>query len=190
MEQFNSNTYKKQGVTQEFLHSCVGKLIILAIVSVILTVIAIMTVPTEDEMRFQMEDNIRQCIIDNDSILGDGLDESINNFGYIFTYADSTEVNQELLQTFNKYNKMQIFRHALYSTAYLFNNLHPEGVRIGLGIFNGVIPMLHWDDFVMSTGAVRGDYNKRLIRDTYLPDEFVGENPNLKPYHYQGNPDN
>lgn len=190
MDQFNSNTYKKQGVMQEFYHSCFGKLIILAVISFILLIIAIMTVPSDDVMRIQMEDNIRQCLIDNDSIHGDALDETINNIGNTFTYADSAGVNQEMLATFKKYNKLEIFRHTLYSTAYIFNNLHPEGVRVGLGLFNFVIPMLYYNEFVMSTGAVRGDYNQKLIRDTYVPDEYVGDNPNLKPYHYEGNPDN
>jgi hypothetical protein len=42
----------------------------------------------------------------------------------------------------------------------------------------------------MNTGAVRGDYGKRLIRDITLPSNYTGENPNVQPYHYQGDPDN
>ena len=34
MDQFNTNTYKKQGVMQEFLHSCFGKLLIFFIIAV------------------------------------------------------------------------------------------------------------------------------------------------------------
>ena len=33
MEQFNSNTYKKQTAWQEFTHSCLGKIIILAVIA-------------------------------------------------------------------------------------------------------------------------------------------------------------
>ena len=189
MDQFNTNTYKKQGVMQEFLHSCFGKLLIFFIIALILLIIAIMTVPSTDVMRAEMNDNIRQCLIDNDSIHGDGLDETIHNIGRTFTYADSAAVNQEMLNTFHKYNKLEIYRHALFTTAYLYNNLNPEGIRIGLGLYNTVISMLYYNDFVMSTGAVRGNYNEQLIKDTDVPDEYIGENPNLKPYHYQGNPD-
>jgi hypothetical protein len=94
-----------------------------------------------------------------------------------------------MLDTFHKYNKLEIYRHVLFTTAYLYNNLNPEGIRVGLGLYNTVISMLYYNDFVMSTGAVRGNYNEQLIKDTDVPDEYIGENPNLKPYHYQGNPD-
>jgi hypothetical protein len=42
----------------------------------------------------------------------------------------------------------------------------------------------------MNLGPVRGKYNQRLIQDVAVPDEYIGDNPNIKPYHYQGNPDN
>jgi hypothetical protein len=41
----------------------------------------------------------------------------------------------------------------------------------------------------MNVGNVRGEYNKRLIQDVAVPDPYIGENPNVQPFHYKGNPD-
>ena len=41
----------------------------------------------------------------------------------------------------------------------------------------------------MFDAAVRGEYNKRLIQDVAVPDPYIGENPNVQPFHYKGNPD-
>lgn len=41
----------------------------------------------------------------------------------------------------------------------------------------------------MNTGAVRGDYGRRLIQDVVVPDDYMGDNPNVQPFHYKGNPD-
>jgi hypothetical protein len=40
----------------------------------------------------------------------------------------------------------------------------------------------------MNTGAVRGDYNQKLI-NTPVPEMYTGDNPNIQPFHYKGNPD-
>ena len=77
MEQFNSNTYKKQTATQEFTHSCLGKFIILVAISCILLLVAAVTCPSDSMMRWQMEDNIRECLKASDSIQNDVIDFSI-----------------------------------------------------------------------------------------------------------------
>ena len=33
------------------------------------------------------------------------------------------------------------------------------------------------------------DYNKKLIKDQPVPDLYTGDNPNIQPFHYKGNPD-
>ena len=189
MEQFNSNTYKKQTPFQEFYHSCLGKVIILAVVALVLTIVALMTVPTNSQMRWQMEDNIQECLQDNDSIQGDVIDDYVQNIGRIFTHADTTLTDKDQWATYNKYNKLEIYPHTLFSTARIHNNMHPEGVRVGLGLYGIVIPTIRYADLLMITGPIRGKYNKRLIQDIVIPDEYIGDNPNLKPYHYKGNPD-
>jgi len=186
MDQFN----KKQSLANEFTHSCLGKIIILAIVMFILSIVAIMTAPKEEVMIAYAEDNIRQCLQDNDSIKGDAIDDAVSNIGRTFTVADSTLDNKEMVEACKKYNKIEAYRHTLYSTARIRNNRYPEGVRVGIGIFGLVISTICYDDLVLDLGPVRGKYNEPLIKDAAVPDPYLGENPYIKPYHYQGNPDN
>ena len=103
MEQDAKNSYRtQQSVAQEFYHSCLGRIVILIAILLVLFVIAVITVPSEAKMQSEMMDDILECIHDNDSIKGDGIDDTIANFGRIFSEADSTEADKELLEAFNK----------------------------------------------------------------------------------------
>ena len=71
------------------------------------------------------------------------------------------------------------------------NGIYPQGRRISIGIFGTVVSTIHYGDLVLSTGAIRGEYGKRLNDPLEnVPDDDFGENPHVEPYHYQGNPDN
>ena len=83
-----------------------------------------------------------QCLQENDSIQGDPIDDYVNNIGFIFTKADTTKIFPDLIKAYRDLNRMEIYHHSLYSTAYLFNNMHPEGVRIGVGVYGLVVPTL------------------------------------------------
>ena len=185
----NRGSYKKQSMAQQFVHSCLGKVIILIAACILLFIIALFTVPSDNQMKWQMEDNIRECLQDNDSIHGDKIDEAFSNVRRIFTHADTTVNDKERLETFHRLNKLEYYRHSFFSTAHVRNNIYPQGIREGIGIFGIVIPTINYDDFLMSEGPVRGKYNERLIKDMYVPDDYLGDNPHLKPYHYKGNPD-
>ena len=187
MDQFNPNTYKKQSTAQQFTGSCLGKIIICAAIAIILLIVAALTRPTDSYMHWQMEDNIMECIAASDSIESDIIDDYVGNIGRVLTHADSTEINKELLETYKKLNKLEIYPHTLLKTARIVNNIHPEGVRVGIGIFGIVIPTVKYSDLLMNTGAVRGDYNQKLIKDK-VPDLYTGDNPNVQPFHYKGNP--
>lgn len=189
MEQFNTNTYKKKTAWQEFYHSCLGKIVILAAIACLLALIAAFTRPTEAMMVWQTEDNIHECIQSSDSIESDIIDDYVGNIGRIITHADTTKTNPELWATYKQLNKLEIYTHILFRTAHIINNAHPEGVRVGIGVFGIVFPTIKYSDLLMNTGTVRGDYNKRLIREVTIPED-LGENPNVQPFHYQGNPDN
>ena len=189
MEQFNQNTYKKPNLFQEFYHSCLGKVVILAIIMLIMAIIAIMSVPSYEKTMRETEDNIRQCLQDNDSIKGDLIDEIVMNVGRSFSEADSTLDNKELLEACWAHNKLEIYRHTLYSTARVRNTTHPQGVRVGIGIFGKIFSTVCYSDLVLNLGPIRKKYNQRLIQDAVIPDNYIGDNPNLKPYHYKGNPD-
>ena len=190
MEPTNRSTYKRQSMSTEFTNSCLGKLIILAVIVVILLIVAVMTVPSEEEMQAQMNDNIRECIQDNYEKRCDPVDEIFNNIRRPFTEADTTFNDKEILDIFNRNNRVEVYRHTLFTTCHIVNNVHPEGLREGIGIFGLVIPILNYDDFMMTEGNVRGKNNDRIIKDTAIPEmEDLGENPMLKPYHYKDNPD-
>ena len=190
MEQDAKNSYRtQQSVAQEFYHSCLGRIVILIAILLVLFVIAVITVPSEAKMQSEMMDDILECIHDNDSIKGDGIDDTIANFGRIFSEADSTEADKELLEAFNKYNKLEIYRHSFYSTARLRNNLSAEGIRVGIGIFGFVIPTVKYSDIILFVSTFK-NYNKERLVDPPSQDEYVGENPNIKEYHYLGDPDN
>lgn len=190
MEQDAKNSYRtQQSVAQEFYHSCLGRIVILIAILLVLFVIAVITVPSEAKMQSEMMDDILECIHDNDSIKGDGIDDTIANFGRIFSEADSTEADKELLEAFNKYNKLEIYRHSFYSTARLRNNLSAEGIRVGVGIFGFVIPTIKYSDIILFVSTFK-NYNKERLIDPPSQDEYVGENPNIKEYHYLGDPDN
>ena len=190
MEQDNKNSYRtKQSLPQEFYHSCLGKIILLLVLLFVLFVIAVITVPSDEKMETEMMDNIRECIQQNDSIKGDAIDDAVANFSRIFTEADTTFNDKEVMEAFHKYNKLEIYRHSFYTTARLRNNLSAEGIRVGVGIFNLVIPTIKYSDIILFVSTIK-NYNKERLIDPAPQDEYVGENPNIKEYHYLGDPDN
>ncbi len=189
MEPTNRSTYKKQSMSADFTNSCLGKLIILAGIILILLIVALFTVPSEEVTRTEMEDNIRECLQDNFEKRLDTADATFNNICRPFTEADSTFNDKEVLEIFNRNNRLEINRHALYTTARLYNNLKPEGVCEGIGIFGIVIPIINYDDFLMAEGNVRGKNHDRILPNNSVPEMDYGDNPMLKPYHYKGNPD-
>ena len=104
--------------------------------------------------------------------------------------ADTTYTNPEMLKMFHKYNRLEVYRHPGYKTVHVINGLYPQGRRISIGVFGCVISTIHYTDLVLSTGAARGDYGKSLrVAPEDTPEIDLGENANVEPYHYQGNPD-
>ena len=187
MEQFNRDLYKKETLFQQFYHSCLGKVIILGVVILLLFVIGMMTVPSTEKMKQSTMDNIHQCLQENDSTRNDDLDEFFCNINRTLSTADTTLTNKEIYKAFKSFNKLEVYQHSSFATAYLRSNLHPQGVRVGIGVFGFVISTVRYSDLVLDLGPTRGDYNQQLIQEVVVPD--LGESPNLKPYHYKGNPD-
>ncbi len=190
MEQDNKNSYRtKQSLPQEFYHSCLGKIVILLVLLFVLFIIAVMTRPSDEKMQTEMMDNIRECIQQNDSIKGDAIDDAVANMSRIFTVADTTINDKEAMEAFDKYNKLEIYQHSFYSTARLRNNLSAEGIRVGIGIFNLVIPTVKYSDIILFVSTIK-NYNKERLIDPVPQDDYIGENPNVTEYHYLGDPDN
>ena len=194
MDQFNSvnsDSYKKKNILQEVFHSCLGKIVIFLGVLLVLYIFAIITVPTKNMMLEEAFDNIQECLQDNDSIKADEIDEFINNISRTISVADTTKTNKEVLNTFLKYNTLIVYSHLGFKTVHIVNGIYPQGERIGIGLFQTVISTVNYNDLVVTTGAVRGDYNKQLNAPVEVPDSlYTGENPNVQPYHYQGDTEN
>ena len=107
MYQSNRGDYRtKETFLGMLWNSCLGKAVILLILLGIPAVIAMLTRPSEEYMRDEMIDNIRQCIERPDSLRTDVMDDAINNLTYIFTQAD-TVVNTDLLASFKRYNRLE-----------------------------------------------------------------------------------
>ena len=147
--------YKSDDTVKDaFLHSCLGKLVILAGFVVILLLIAYFTAPSEKEMTTNMEDNVMQCLQENDSIQGDPIDDYVNNIGFIFTKADTTKIFPDLIKAYRDLNRMEIYHHSLYTTSYLFNNMHPQGIRVGIGGFGLVFPTVTFSSPTMTSAPI------------------------------------
>ncbi len=171
---YNSG-YKKPNAIQDIRHSCFGKMLVIIVVFGIITLIAAFTRPSDSMMRWQAEDNIIECIIASDSIQSDFIDDYVGNLGRILTHADKSKLNRETWKVFNKHNKIAIYSHVGFKTAYIHNNVNPDGVRVAIGIFGVVIPTITYSDMLLNLDNVRGEYGQRLIRSTtFTIDSSIG----------------
>ena len=185
----NGNFKKNESPIQAFYHSCLGKIAILIGILILLFIVAIMTKPTQEEMEMEMVDNILQCIQANDSIQGDDIDDQVNNMNSVFSRADTAKINKELLTSLKKNNKLEIYNHSFFRTAYIINNIHPAGVRVGIGMFSVVYPTVLYKDLLLNVGPMQKKYKDGVIRTGTINNHDLGTNPAVKPYHYQGDPD-
>ena len=176
-----------QSIFSQFTHSCLGRIIILAVIMAILSLIAMITRPSEEKMREEMTDNIRECIEARDSLHTDWIDDAINNIGYVFTVADTTAYGDEMMESFFDHNQIEYYNHTLFSTTRLYNSFQVQGVLCGIGVFGLVIPTVNFNDFILRTGPLRKDYNQPVIHNYVGEDTYMGENPDLGgAFHYEG----
>ena len=190
MDQTSTGGFKKnESPFQAFYHSCLGKLAILGGILILLFIVALMTKPTQEEMEMEMVDNILQCIQANDSIQGDNIDDQVNNLNNMFSKADTAKIHKDLLKSLKKNNRLEIYNHSFFRTAYILNNIHPEGVRVGVGMFGVVYPTVIYKDLLLNVGPMQKNYKDGVIRTGTINTHDFGSNPAVKPYHYQGDPD-
>ena len=190
MDQTSTGGFKQnESPIQAFYHSCLGKIAILAGILVLLFIVGLMTKPTQEEMEMEMIDNILQCIEANDSIQGDDIDDQVNNLNSVFSKADTAKINKELLVSLKKNNRLEIYNHSFFRTAYILNNITPQGVRVGVGMFGVVYPTVTYKDLLLNVGPMQKKYKDGVIRTGTINTHDLGTNPAVKPYHYQGDPD-
>ena len=162
-----------------FRHSCLGRLIIAAAILAVLAIIAAFTCPTEEQMRAEMDDNIRQCIEERDSVASDWTETMVKNTRYMFTSADSVLKHPEDLRIFYEFNTLSFFDHTLFATMFIHNSFHIEGKRCAVGIFGIVIPIVDFNDFLLKEGPMFKEYKRPAPNYDADSEQFFGENPDL-----------
>ena len=178
----NSSYRTKESGFKQFRRSCLGKIVMAAAVLVILLIIAWLTNPSEQKMRAEMLDNIRQSIESRDSIEADWMDIFVSNIGHTFTKADG-EPNKARLDLFNKFNQQEYFDNTFFSTMHVYNSVRAQDEVCGIGIFGLVIPVANFNKFLPREGPMRTEYNQPLIQPSG-GDDYYGET-NVDVFHYQ-----
>ena len=190
MDQTSNGSFKKnESPIQAFYHSCLGKIAILTGILILLFIVGSMTKPTQQEMEMEMIDDILQCIEANDSIQGDEIDDQVNNLNSMFSRADTAKINKDLLTSLNKNNRLEIYNHSFFRTAYIINNIYPQGRRVGFGMYGVVYPTVLYKDLLLNVGPMQKKYKDGVIRTGNVNTHDLGINPPVKAYHYQGDPD-
>lgn len=171
-------------IAREFSHSCLGRIIIVAAILAVLLLFAHLLRPSIETMKEEMADNVRQSIESRDSLTQDDIDVFVSNVVYTFTEAEG-EPNKELLDNFYKHNQIEYYQRAFYTSAHLYNNFRPEGIRCGIGILGMVIPLVDFNEFLFRDKPESSDYNQSLY-DLQQEDIDLGDNPYLEPFMYNG----
>jgi len=185
----NTNFKTNRSFTQEFTRSCLGRIIIAGVILLVAMLVAYFTAPKEDDMNMEMTDNIMQCLEVNTDNKGDAVDDYVHNLAFVFTTADTTMIPKDLLETYYKHNRLESYRHTFFSTTYIHNNMHPEGTRVGVGVFGLIIPTVLYKDILLDVGPIHKGYEQKLNQQVIIPDDDLGENPNITEFHYKRNPD-
>lgn len=180
MDQNNNGEFRKsESLFKEFRRSCLGRIIICGAFLGAVLLVAFITCPSEETMFAEVQDNIRENILPNDSINTDWMDDAVSNVGYMFTTADSLDrKNQYEVDLFYKHNRLEYFNHTFFSTMRINSNIRPESVRCAFGFFGLVLTTVNFNDFLVHEGPLRKDYNQPAVQD-YNTEEYFGENPDL-----------
>lgn len=179
MNQADRGDYRKQKTFFEaFYQSCFGKSVIAIAILGILILIAYLTCPSREYMKREMSDNILQCMQEDGARDMDALDNAVANLTYIFTSAD-TVIDREMVEIFRKYNRLEIYEHGTFITMYVFNTLHPEGVRCAIGAFGVVVPTLKYTDLLLDIDPILRESKKKTIEIIESDPFLFGDTPNL-----------
>ena len=186
----NTNYRTNESFIQEFTRSCLGRIIIATVIILAALLMAYFTAPRESDMDAEMNDNLMQCLEVNDGVKGDVVDDYVHNLTFIFTTADTTVIDRDKLETYEKHNRLESYRHTFYSTSYIYNNMHPEGTRVGVGFFGIIIPTVFYEDILLEVGPVHKGYEQKLNQAPIMNDTDLGETPNITEFHYKGDLEN
>ena len=177
--QTNKSEYKKESLASEFMRSCLGKIIMLVAVILLLLLAAKMTIPSDESMMYGTLDGVCQCIEESHGVPGDKSDDIVRNGIATVSHETDSVKKDTILADFNKFNRIEIYHHPFFSTAYIISNFNSRGARAAIGVFGLVIPTVNFNDFVLRNGPIRKEYNQRIIKQTITSDTYMGDNPDL-----------
>ena len=152
---------------QRLLSSKSGRIVFISGVILIVLLLVFMSAPTKKEMIREVNDNVMQCLEDNNRYKGDAIDDFVHNLGYAFTEADTA---------------------AIVPTAYIHNNTHPEGTRVAIGFLGFVFSTVQYTDLLLDVEPVHKGYEQKLLDPGKIEETDLGTNPNVQEYHYEQNP--
>lgn len=170
--------YRRPSSINQFVHSGVGITVIIVAAIALLALLCMLTVPSDDYMQDKTANAIALCIKDNAKQRTDNVDDAVRNTEAIIATADTIDLRRAMNE-FTKYNRVEVFRHKLFATSWIFSNFHPEGRRAGIGILGIMVPVLHYDDFFLNPGPIRKEYNQPAIRTYNYGDDYMGSDPDL-----------
>lgn len=177
--QTNKSEYHKETLAAEIKKSCLAKVIMLVAVMLLLMLSAKLTIPSDEQMMYGTLDGVCQCIQDSHGVPGDKSDDIVRNGIATVSHETDSAKKDTILADFKKFNRVEIYHHTFFSTAYIISNFNSRGARAAVGIFGLVIPTVNFNDFVLRNGPIRKDYNQRIIKQTITSDTYMGDNPDL-----------
>lgn len=99
----------------------------------ILAVIAHFTMPSDEKMIDKAEDEIMEFVTDNAKKLGNKLSSGIGDLASLLLLSD--DVSNSVKSRVLKDNKLVVKDHWLWKTVEVVNDKHPDGTRVGFGLF-------------------------------------------------------
>jgi len=89
--------------------------------------------PSDEKMIDKAEDEIMEFVSDNSKKLGNKLSSGFGDFASLLLLSDdvSNSVKSHILND----NKLVVKDHWLWKTVEIVNDKHPNGTRIGFGMF-------------------------------------------------------
>ena len=177
--QTNKSEYHKETLAAEIKKSCLAKVIMLVAVMLLLMLSAKLTIPSDEQMMYGTLDGVCQCIQDSHGVPGDKSDDIVRNGIATMSHETDSAKKDTILADFKKFNRVEIYHHTFFSTAYIISNFNSRGARAAVGIFGLVIPTVNFNDFVLRNGPIRKEYNQRIIKQTITSDTYMGDNPDL-----------
>lgn len=177
--QTNKSEYHKETLAAEIKKSCLAKVIMLVAVILLFMLAAKLTIPSDEQMMYGTLDGVCQCIQDSHGVPGDKSDDIVRNGIATVSHETDSAKKDTILADFKKFNRVEIYHHTFFSTAYIISNFNSRGARAAIGIFGLVIPTVNFNDFVLRNGPIRKEYNQRIIKQTITSDTYMGDNPDL-----------